>query len=165
MKPSEVTVAITGDLSVPREEAIVRVNATDNGRYVSKVAMNTDYLIAVRFDTVKARRAAAFGTVVIDESDFNEYLEANHFPRRRARKEAHGHWPTIEWIREVDVPVLQYLKYQASNGKVTERFIEITRHGSGPNGDAIFEAFDGLGVKTFREDRVIKLCSLLELGG
>lgn len=162
MKIGEVTVAITGEFFIPREQLIEKINATDNARYVSKVAAGTEYLLAGRFDTVKARRALEFGTVVIDFNDFQDYLDAGHFPRRRARAEAHGHWPTITWVRNVDIPTMQYLKYQAANGRITERFVEITRYGASPNGDAMFEAFDGNDVKTFREDRVISLLSLGE---
>src|ERR1035438_1947822 len=107
--PERLTVAITGTLSLPREEAAERINATSNARFVTKVAENTDFLVASRFDTVKAHRAAAFGSVVIPEEELMTFLESGSFPKRQHRKSLSGLWPEINWTRTVDQPKLQLL--------------------------------------------------------
>jgi hypothetical protein len=155
-----LTVAITGTLAIPRDDAATRINATDNARFVTKVAANTDFLVATRFDTVNAHKAASCGSVIISEPELMGFLDAGEFPKRKHRKSLSGTWPEITWTRVVEDPRTQLLEYKDAHGVSTLRFVAITRYGTGPENRPYFEAFDGLGLKTFREDRVVSITEL-----
>jgi len=155
-----MTVAITGTLSRPREELVDLINGTSNARFVTKVAGDTDYLVASRFDTVKAHNAARFGTTVIPEPELLSYIAAGEFPVRKHRNTHAMNWPEITWTEIVDNPAAHFLKYSGGDGETTERFVVITRYGTSQSGIEYFEGFDGIRMKTFRQDRVASLAKL-----
>ena len=66
-----------------RIDAIVEIHNKTNARFVSGVSSQTDYLISSRKDTSKAKRAKAFGTQVIDESEMIAFIKAGSFPVKR----------------------------------------------------------------------------------
>ena len=57
----KVKVAITGTLSMPRSEVIKLIEEHTNAQFSPSVSYDTGYLVAARFDTEKARRAANWG--------------------------------------------------------------------------------------------------------
>ena len=82
-KSSTSTFCITGALQgFKRIDAIVMIHNKTNARFVSGVSKNTDYLISSRKDTNKAKRAKAFGTQVINESEMMAFVKAGKFPAK-----------------------------------------------------------------------------------
>ena len=80
-KTPMTTFCITGALEkFKRIDAIVEIHNKTNARFVSGVSSQTDYLISSRKDTSKAKRAKAFGTQVIDESEMIAFIKAGSFP-------------------------------------------------------------------------------------
>ena len=53
-----VKVAITGTLSMPRKSAAELIETHTNARFANTVTYDVNYLVASRFDTIKARKAA-----------------------------------------------------------------------------------------------------------
>ena len=77
------TFCITGALEkYKRIDAIVEIHNKTNGRFVSAVSSQTDYLISSRKDTNKAKRAKSFGTKVINEAEMMTFIKAGKFPVR-----------------------------------------------------------------------------------
>ena len=82
-KTPTTTFCITGALEkYKRIDAIVEIHTKTNGRFVSGVSSQTDYLISSRKDTNKAKRARTFGTRVIDEAEMMAFIKAGKFPVR-----------------------------------------------------------------------------------
>ena len=157
-----VKVAITGALSKPRKEIVQWIERTANAQFSSGVTYETDYLVASRFDTSKAKRAAKLGITVISESEMREFISKGAFPEterplRRYVYPANFRTDEIEWKEEVTPNRLCFLEYSDNEGVVSQRFIQLARKGTGSNGHGYLGAFDGEVFKTFREDRVIKL--------
>ena len=76
-KETTPTFCITGALEkYKRIDAIVEIHNKTNARFVSGV-------ISSRKDTSKAKRAKAFGTQVIDESEMIAFIKAGSFPVKR----------------------------------------------------------------------------------
>src|SRR5712671_1521534 len=82
-KVDTVLVAITGTLSMARSEAVALIESRTNARFSPDVTYHTNYLVAARFDTNKAHRAAALGIVIISETDMLGYVEKGLFPATR----------------------------------------------------------------------------------
>ena len=83
-KTPTTTFCITGALEkFKRIDAIVKIHNKTNARFVSGVSSKTDYLISSRKDTNKAKRAKAFGTQVIDETEMMAFIKAGNFPSKR----------------------------------------------------------------------------------
>jgi hypothetical protein len=152
-----MTVAITGTLSKPRDEFATRINATSNARFVTNVAGDTDYLVAARFDTVKARNAAIYGSAIITEQDLESFLEQAAFPVRAHRDTHVSNWPEITWTETVNDPELFLCEYADASGVKSVRYIYITKRGNNKDGAEYLEAFDGFKMKTYRADRVLSL--------
>ncbi len=82
MTNKNVTFCITGALeSYKRNDAVKLVEAKTNAKFVSKVSSNTDYLVSMSKDTVKAKRAKQFGTIVIDEAEMLVFIKKGKFPQ------------------------------------------------------------------------------------
>jgi hypothetical protein len=161
---NRMTVAITGDLSQPRAQVAIRINDTKNARFVERVALDTDYLVASRNDTVKARAAAANGTTIITEQQLMECLAAGEFPYHE-RKHTHAAFnfdeSAIVWEETYDPPVGCRLEYADSAGEYSERTVAVLHPlGKHPNGNEYMAAFDNGELKTFRRDRILKLVPL-----
>ena len=152
-----MTVAITGTLSKPREEFATRIDSTSNARFVTKVAGDTDYLVAARFDTAKARKAAIFGATIITEQDLESFLTDGYFPPRAHRDTHVSNWPEITWTEVVADPYIYLVEYEDAGGDKSIRYVTVTMRGRNQQGIEYFEAFDGLAKKTFRVDRVISM--------
>jgi hypothetical protein len=156
-----MTVAITGTLSEPRAQVAIKINSTKNARFVERVAGNTDYLVAARHDTAKARAAAQNGTVVLTEQQLTEYLESGEFPHHQRRYTYSGFnfdESEIVWAETLDPPLRCRLEYADSAGEHSKRTIDVL-HPSGihPNGREYMAAFEDGQLKTFRKDRILKL--------
>jgi hypothetical protein len=159
---NKLSVAITGKLSLPRNDMIIRINSTKNARFVERVASNTDYLVAARDDTAKARAARANGTTIISEEQLMEYLQKGEFPRgeHKTRKyHANTFAEEIAWQDTFDPPVEHHLEYVDSVGEYSERTIAVLHLcGKHPNsGYEYMEAYEDGQLKTFRRDRILKL--------
>ena len=72
-------VAITGTLSMPRKEAAELINSTSNARFHPDVTYDTNYLVAARFDSNKAKKAAQLGVRIITEQEMHGYVAAGRF--------------------------------------------------------------------------------------
>ena len=80
------TFCITGALDgLKRIDAIVMIHNKTNARWVSMISKNTDYLISSRKDTLKAKRAKAFGTKVIDQAEMMAFVKLGKFDLPTAR--------------------------------------------------------------------------------
>ena len=153
----KMTVAITGELSQPRAEVVAMLEKLSNVHFVTRVAGDTDYLIAARFDTAKARKAAVSGTTIITEEDCKKFIEAGAFPVRKHRNTHVSNWPEITWTEVYENPDLCFLKYTEQTGEISARYVIPLRRGHGQTGREYFEGFDGLSRKTFRLDRIVSI--------
>lgn len=156
-----MTVAITGALSEPRAQIAIKINSTRNARFVERVFLDTDYLVATRVDTAKARTAAQNGTVILSEQQLAQYLSAGEFPHHQ-RRHTHSSFnfdeSEIQWEDTCDPPIRYRLAYADSEGEYSERIIEVTHlAGKHPNGHEYLAAFDEGELKTFRKDRILEL--------
>jgi len=156
-----MTVAITGTLRDPRAQIVIKINSTKNARFVEGVLLDTDFLVAARGDTAKARAAAQNGTIVLTEQQLCEYLKSGEFPHHE-RKYTHGGFnfdeSAIVWEETYHPAVPCRLEYADGAGEYSERTIEVL-HPSGkhPNGNKYLAAYEAGQIKTFRKDRILKL--------
>src|SRR5258708_10678361 len=75
-----VKVSITGTLSMPRKAAVQLMESRTNARFNREVTYDVNYLVAARFDTDKARRAAQLGVTVISEGEMLDFIQQGAFP-------------------------------------------------------------------------------------
>src|ERR1035438_10871848 len=96
-----VKVAITGVLSIPRKSAAELIETRTNARFADSVTYDVNYLVASRFDSNKARKAAKIGVAIISEVDLMNYIQKGEFPEnqkpvrseeRRVGKECRSRW-------------------------------------------------------------------------
>lgn len=159
---ARMTVAITGTLSEPRAVIAAKINATTNARFVERVAFDTDFLIAARHDTGKAKAAVVNGTLILSESQLDEYLNVGEFPwHERKSSASHGagfHISDIVWKEKFPEPVQCRLQYADQQGKFMEMEVAVVFPlGIHPNGHEYVGAYSDGGFKTLRKDRVIRL--------
>lgn len=154
-----LSVAITGTLSVPRKEAGALIDSTSNARFHPDVTYQTNYLVAARFDSNKARKSAQIGVTIITETEMMEYVHAGRFPQADAptRQPHVNNFPDIEWSRHYSPSAPCYLEYEGSDGVITPRYVTVLCKGRGTNGQDYIGVIDGEWFKTFRRDRVRKL--------
>lgn len=153
-----VLIAITGTLSMPRSEAVALIESRTNARFSPDVTYHNNYLVAARFDTNKARRAAALGIVIISEVDMLGYVEKGLFPTTRLpdRPKHTNHFPEIEWKELFHPEKIAFIEYQDGGGLITSRYVMITCKGNS-GGNEYYGAYDAECFKTFRTDRILKL--------
>jgi hypothetical protein len=151
-----LSVAITGTLSVPRKEAAALIDSTDNARFHPDVTYQTNYLVAARFDSGKARKAAQIGVAIITEAEMMGYVQAGCFPEANAptRPPHINNFPEIEWPANHGPGIPYYLEYEGKDGVITPRYVLVVNEGRGSNGQDYIGAFDGEWFKTFRKDRL-----------
>jgi hypothetical protein len=157
-----VRVAITGTLSRPRKEIVEQINATSNGEFAPSVTYDTNYLVASRFDTEKAKTAAQIGVTVISEKELMEFIQQGSFPQNRTpirppRPAPDFRTDEIKWKERYAPERLCFLEYCDNEGTVTQRFVLLSRKGIGSNGHEYLGAFDHEVFKTFRAARVRKI--------
>jgi hypothetical protein len=150
-----LSVAITGTLSVPRKEAAALIDSTSNARFHPDVSYQTNYLVAARFNSGKARKAAQIGVTIITEVELMEYVKAGRFPETNAptRPPHVSNFPEIDWLVKHSPGLPYYLEYEGSDGVITPRYVMVVSEGRGDNGQDYIGAFDGEWFKTFRRDR------------
>jgi hypothetical protein len=164
-----VYVAITGTLSRPRREVVSLIESKTNARFCDGVAYHTNYLVASRFDTNKAKRAAKLGVIVIGEKELTAYVEQGHFPATPLAVKPPSNWRPIdldaleyESIEDFAPPHACYLKYRNAAGEESERFIlavERVRQGT----HEYIAGYDHECCKTFRTDRIVQMEDLGEI--
>jgi hypothetical protein len=157
-----VKVSITGTLSMPRKEAVRLIESRTNAHFSPEVTYDVSYLVASRFDTNKARRAAQIGVSVISEAEMMQHIDDGCFPENRKPLRPHSYPPNfrtdeIVWAEEFNPSRLCFLEYSDNEGTVTQRFVRISCKGKGSNDHEYLGAFDNDVFKTFRADRVLKL--------
>jgi hypothetical protein len=157
-----MTVAITGTLGEPRAVIASKINDTTNARFVERVAFDTDFLVAARHDTGKAKAAAINGALIISEAQLDEYLGAGEFPwHERKSSASHGpgfHASDIAWKERFPEPIRCHLQYADQQGDFMEMEVTVIFPlGIHPNGHEYVGAYSDGGFKTFRKDRVIRL--------
>lgn len=162
-KDATVYVAITGTLSRPRHEIVELIESRTNARFCERVTYDTNYLVASRFDTSKARRAAQIGVKVVNEEELMTFVEQGDFPVVPTPVRPPSNWHPVdldaieyETIEQFPQPRICYLKYRDSAGEESERFIlamERVRGGS----HEYLAGYDHETYKTFRLDRIEKL--------
>ena len=153
-----ILVAITGTLSMPRKEAVALIEARTSARFSPEVTYHTSYLVAARFDTNKARKAAGLRIAIISESDMMRYVEAGSFPPVRLpdRPKHTGHFPHITWTETFHPERIAFIEYQDATGFVSSRYVMITCKGGDGNNE-YYGAYDAECFKTYRLDRITKL--------
>ncbi|MGA3129398.1 MAG: hypothetical protein ABSD59_01265 [Terracidiphilus sp.] len=164
-EPSErMTVVITGTLKEPRAQVAIKINSTQNARFVDRVFLDTDYLVATRSDTAKSKAAAENGTIVITEQQLSEYIDKGEFPqhpRRQTHSDFNFDESEIEWADSNEPPVPYRLTYASRDGELSERVVEVLHFaGKHPNGHEYLAAYDEGDLKTFRRDRILRLDEL-----
>ena len=157
-----VKVAITGTLSKPRREIAQLINGCTDAEFVESVTYDTNYLVASRFDTHKAKYAAQIGVTVISEAEMLEHIQQGSFPKNSTLMRPPHPAPNfrtdeIEWAENYTPDRLCFLEYSDNEGVVTQRFVRLACKGTGSNGHEYFGAYDHGIFKTFRVDRVRKL--------
>ena len=132
-----------------------------NAKFSPHVTYDTNYLVAARFDTNKARRAAQIGITVISEQDMMEFVEQGSFPENRLPdrpKYPHvNHFPDIKWIESYDPERIVLLEYQDAEGVVSQRYVAVSCKGIGSNGVEYIGGYDAEKFKTFRVERIIRI--------
>jgi hypothetical protein len=101
----QVKVAITGSLSMPREEAIRLIEGKTNAAYSKSASWDTSYLVATRTDAGKAASAAKRGIMVIDEHQMIEFIECGEFPQ----------YSVILWLRSAPRRILTFPRSSGLN--------------------------------------------------
>lgn len=124
---------------------------------------DTNYLVASRFDTSKARRAAQIGVKVVNEEELMTFVEQGDFLVVPTPVRPPSNWHPVdldaieyETIEQFPQPRICYLKYRDSAGEESERFIlamERVRGGS----HEYLAGYDHETYKIFRLDRIEKL--------
>ena len=154
-------VAITGTLSIPRGEAIKLIESRTNAAFSPHVTYDTNYLVAARFDTNKARRAAEIGVTVISEHDMMEFVEQGAFPANKLPerpKYPHvSHFPDMTWTEAYEPERIVLLEYQDAEGVVSQRYVAVCCKGIGSNGVEYIGGYDAERFKIFRVDRIRKM--------
>jgi hypothetical protein len=152
-------IAITGTLSIPRKEAIALIEDRTNATFSEHVTYETNYLVAARFDTNKAHRAAEIGVTVISESDLMEFVEQGTFPENRLpdrpKHPPVSHFPEITWTETYEPERIALLEYQDAEGVVSLRYVAVSCKGVGNNGVEYIGGYDAERFKTFRTDRIL----------
>lgn len=151
-----LSVAITGTLSMPRKDAAALIDSTSNARFHPDVSYQTNYLVAARFDSGKARKAAQIGVMIITEAEMMEYIKAGRFAEVGAptRPPHVNNFPDIVWSMKYSPGLPYYLEYEGGDGVITPRYVMVVGEGRGNNGQDYVGAFDGEWFKTFRRDRL-----------
>ena|SRR5450631_423091 len=156
-----VKVAITGTLSMSRKSAAELIETHTNAQFVDSVTYDVNYLVAGRFDTNKARKAAKIGVAIISEAELMDYIQKGTFPENQKPVRPEFHDPfrvdEITWTEEIQPERVCFLEYSDNEGVATQRFIRLCCKGSGSNGHDYLGAFDNERFKTFRTDRVLRL--------
>ena len=158
-----IKVAITGTLSKPRKEIVRLMEDRSNAEFSPDVTYDTNYLVAARFDTNKAKRAAQIGVTVTSESEMMKFIGNGAFPENQTPVRP-THIPDfrtdeITW-EEQFTPELCFLEYCDNEGQVTQRFVHLTCKGTGSNGHKYLGAYDSERFKTFRIDRILRIETL-----
>jgi hypothetical protein len=157
-RDATVHVAITGTLSRPRHEIVALIESKTNARFSEHVTYETNYLVASRFDTIKARRAAKLGVKVVTERDMMGCIEPTPLPVKPPLNWHPVDLDAIEYetIEQFAQPRVYYLKYKNSGGEESERFIlAMERVKSGSH--EYLAGYDHDCYKTFRLDRIEKM--------
>lgn len=154
-------IAITGTLSMPRNEAVKLIESRTNATFSPSVTYETNYLVAARFDTNKARKAAEIGVTVISERDMLEFIEAGAFPQNKLPdRPTHIHrsnFPEITWHELYDPEHIVLLEYQDADGASSLRYVAVACKGIGSNGVEYLGGYDAERFKTFRVDRILSV--------
>lgn len=153
-----ISVAITGTLSIPRKQPAALIDSTSNARFHPDVSYQTNYLVAGRFDSGKARKAAEIGVAIISEAEMIAYVKAGRFTENNTptRPPHVDNRPDVDWTHKYSPGQLYYIEYEDSEGVITQRYVLVTCEGRGNNGQDYVGAFDGDWFKTFRRDRIRK---------
>jgi BRCA1-like protein len=156
-----VRVAITGALSMPRKSAAELIETHTNAKFADSVTYDVNYLVASRFDTNKARKAAKIGVTVISEAELIDFIQKGEFPKSEKPVRPDFHDPfrvdEITWTEEIQPERVCFLEYSDNEGVATQRFVRLCCKGRGSNGHDYLGAFDNERFKTFRTDRVVRL--------
>jgi hypothetical protein len=162
MPPRNISVAITGTLSVSRKEATDLINASKNAYFVPSVTYQTSYLVSALQDSQKVRKANAIGVTVISEAQLFDYLKCGIFPPVKTH-EYHHPAPApfdVEWTTTYAVPHHVLIKYLDADQRYSEREAEVFAEGKSPAGITYFQVLDDERLKTFRADRIVEIVEI-----
>lgn len=151
-----VTVAITGKLSMPREEVAKLINATQNAQFVSSVTYHTSFLVAALSSSQKVAKARKIGVEILTENQMFGYLQPGRFPLAATHHYERPAPPPfeVEWLVKYPESRSVSLKYRDASGHFSERDIELLALGKSLGGIWYLSSFDCEGPKTFRCDRI-----------
>ena len=158
-----VKVAITGVLSMKRADAVRLIEEKTNAKFSPSVSWDTSYLVASRFDTEKAHRAARVGTIVINEAEMLAFISKGSFPviPTLAQRRAPSNLPDLAWTHEADPEKSFLLRYRDRDGALSDRFISCVLLGIDAHGVQYVGGFD---VERFKEFRVDRIEAMAEAG-
>ena len=147
-------------MSRPRHELVALIESGTNARFSERVTYRTNYLVASRFDTHKAKHAAKLGVRIINEQEMMRFIEQGHFAPAPLPVKPPSNWHPIdldaleyETIEQFTQPHVYYLKYRNSAGEESERFILAMERVKGGSHEYL-AGYDHECYKTFRLGRV-----------
>ncbi|MBT4546130.1 MAG: hypothetical protein HOC33_19920 [Alphaproteobacteria bacterium] len=153
-------VAITGKLlKMERSDAAALINNLENADFVKSVTYETNYLVATKFDTAKAKKAAKMGIAVISETELFSYIEEGAFPHSEKPEKPKRQWngDDLAWVK-LDSNRFVLLDYVDADGVLTEqRIVQLTQEAVGSTGLEYFGGMVGFSFRTFRKDRIVSI--------
>jgi hypothetical protein len=96
IRDAAVHVAITGTPSRPRHEVVALLESKTNASFSERVTYETNYLVAARLDTIKARRAAKLGVSLVSEQDMMNCIEQGYFEPMPVPVKPPSNWHRID---------------------------------------------------------------------
>ena len=162
-----VKVAITGALDgCSRKEAAQMIEGV-GAEFVPSVTYETDYLVAVKLDTAKARKAQSIGVRIITQGEFEELIAQGAFPERSDSNKPKGSLfnspPKFDWQPlNPEQQQRHKIEYFDADGVITSYEVTplaiaqyTTVRGSKNTYIKAIDHTDQGAAKTFRADRFI----------
>lgn len=162
-----VKISITGALvGYTRQEAADMI-ASAMAEFSPGVNHATDYLVATKLDTSKARKAQSIGVRIITQGEFEEFVAAGSFPVRADTNKPKGSMfnspPELDWhpVPLEDRRIFNF-EYCDADGVITQRVITPLAVASYTSVKGLRNAYlkatdhsENQEVRTFRADRII----------
>lgn len=162
-----IRVAITGTLSdIKRREAVEMIESA-GAEFSSEVNYKTNYLVATRLDSSKAKRARDIKVQVITELEFLEFIEAGEFPDNglpdKPERKYTNNFVEPDWVElPADKQSPLSFQYCSIDGEITDRTVILLALGTASLKSGNIRRYlkakdidDNMRLKTFRFDRMI----------
>ncbi len=162
-----IRIAITGTLSgIKRREAVEMIESV-GANFSSEVNYKTNYLVATRLDSGKAKRAREINVQVITELEFLECIEAGEFPENnlpdKPERKYTNNFVEPDWVGlPADKQRPLSFEYCSVDGEITDRKVVPLALGTASLKSGNMRRYlkaedidDNMRPKTFRFDRII----------